>query len=107
MRLRRCSASGARRSTNWRRAGRSAASKSGAIDASWSLRSTSTLPCWRHEAQREGRTMAGRRGNNEGSIAKRGDGRWQGSVTVEGGKRKYFYGKTRQEVARRLSEALN
>jgi integrase len=51
--------------------------------------------------------MPGRRGNNEGTIHKRADGRWQAIVSLEGGKRKYFYGKTRQEVARRLSEALH
>lgn len=51
--------------------------------------------------------LAGRRGNNEGTINKRSDGRWQAIVSIEGGKRKYFYGKTRQEVAKRLSEALH
>jgi hypothetical protein len=43
----------------------------------------------------------GRRGNNEGSISKRDDGRWMSRITVEGGKRKYFYGDTRQEVAKK------
>jgi integrase len=47
----------------------------------------------------------GRRGNNEGSIHRRGDGRWQAIISLEGGERKYFYGKTRAEVAKRLSQA--
>lgn len=51
--------------------------------------------------------MPGRRGNNEGTINKRSDGRWQAIVSTEEGKRKYFYGKTRQEAAKRLSEALH
>jgi hypothetical protein len=49
----------------------------------------------------------GRRGNNEGTIQKRADGRWQAIVSTEGGKRKYLYGRTRHEVANRLSEALH
>jgi len=47
-----------------------------------------------------------RRGNSEGSITKRSDGRWEARISLEGGKRRCFYGKTRQEVARRLTEAL-
>ncbi len=50
--------------------------------------------------------MAGRRANNEGSITKRADGRWVARVTLEGGRRKYFYAKTRQEAAKRLTAAL-
>ena len=49
--------------------------------------------------------MSTRRGNGEGSVVKRGDGRWQARLTLDGSKPKYFYGKTRQEVARRLAEA--
>jgi integrase len=45
----------------------------------------------------------GKRGNREGSIYKRLDGRWVASVMTDEGKRKYFYGKTRQEVQRLLS----
>lgn len=53
----------------------------------------------------------GRRGDNEGSIYRRGDGRWTAAVTVgydKNGKqkRKVFYGKTRAEVAQKLNEAL-
>ena len=52
---------------------------------------------------------AGRRGNNEGSIYQRKDGRWCAQITVgyrENGKAifKYAYGSTRQEVAKKLTE---
>jgi len=50
--------------------------------------------------------MSTKRGNNEGSITKRRDGRWQACVTLDGGKRKFFYAKTRQEAARLLTNAL-
>lgn len=53
-----------------------------------------------------------RRGNNEGSIYQRADGRWCGQVTIgykEDGipKRKTLYGKTRAEVAKKMSETVN
>ena len=54
--------------------------------------------------------MAKRRGHGEGSITKRKDGKWQGSVllgyTSEAGKpkRKYFYGDTRKEVQQKIAE---
>ena len=38
------------------------------------------------------------RANNEGSIFKRADGRWTAAVSVGGGRRKFIYGKTREEV---------
>ena len=50
--------------------------------------------------------MAGKRGNNEGSITKRADGLWEARITLDGGKRKSFYAKTRQEAARKLAAAL-
>jgi integrase len=50
--------------------------------------------------------MAGRRGNNEGSLTKRPDGRWEARITLADGKRKSFYGKTRQEAAKRLAAAV-
>jgi hypothetical protein len=37
---------------------------------------------------------------------KRGDGRWMARITLEGGVRKTFYAKTRQEAARRLAAAI-
>jgi hypothetical protein len=46
----------------------------------------------------------GKRGNHEGTIMKRSDGRWHGRLTISDGKRKHIYGKTRQEVARRMVE---
>jgi integrase len=50
----------------------------------------------------------GRRGNNEGSISGRDyDGRWMARITLDDGKRKAFYGKTRAEVAKKLQEALH
>ena len=45
-----------------------------------------------------------RRGQNEGSIYKRGD-RWVAAMSTETGRRKYFYGKTRAEVDRKLTKA--
>lgn len=56
--------------------------------------------------------MAKKRGAGEGTISKRKDGRWAAAVTVGYGpdgqqKRKFYYGKTRQEVAEKLREALN
>jgi integrase len=48
----------------------------------------------------------GRRGNREGSLTKRPDGRWEARITLDNGKRKSFFARTRQEAARRLTEAL-
>jgi integrase len=54
-----------------------------------------------------------RRGNHEGSITKRADGRWMASVTIGRDpatgklKRGYFYGKTRQDAADQLAKALS
>ena len=41
---------------------------------------------------------AGRRGNGEGTILRRADGRWAAGIVVEY-RRKWIYGKTRREVA--------
>ncbi len=55
----------------------------------------------------------GRRGNNEGMIRDRADGRKEARVTIgydpETGKPKfqYFYGKTREEVAEKMTKALH
>ena len=55
--------------------------------------------------------MNTRRGNGEGSIYKRKDGRWVGVINVgyEGGKRrrKSFYGDTRRQVAQKLRVGLS
>lgn len=51
----------------------------------------------------------GRRGNNEGSIRQRKDGRWEGRYTVhtsDGTKQKTVYGKTREDVAEKLTKAM-
>jgi integrase len=51
----------------------------------------------------------GKRGNGEGSIGRRKSGGWYAQYTVytsEGRKRRTLYGKTRQEVATKLSKAL-
>ncbi len=48
-----------------------------------------------------------RRGHGEGSIYLRSDGRWAASISLEGGKRKTFYGKTRKEVQEQLKTALH
>jgi integrase len=47
-----------------------------------------------------------RRGNNEGSIRHRADGRWEARYTLLDGSRRSLMGKTRAEVARKLTEAL-
>jgi integrase len=53
--------------------------------------------------------MAKRRGNNEGSITKRSDGRYMARYivqTAEGPKRKTLYGKTRADVSEKLTKAM-
>jgi integrase len=46
-----------------------------------------------------------KRGRGEGSIYRRKDGRWVGQYDVDG-KRRYIYGKTRKEVASKLTKAM-
>jgi hypothetical protein len=51
----------------------------------------------------------GRRGRGEGSIYRRKDGRWVGQYdlrTDHGNKTKYIYGKSRKEVATKLTNAM-
>lgn len=50
--------------------------------------------------------MSKKRGNGEGSIVQRPDGVWEARLTLPHGKRKSFYSKSRQVVARKLAEAL-
>lgn len=45
---------------------------------------------------------AGRRGNGEGTIVKRADGRWAAAIIFDGYQRKWIYGKTRRDVSDRL-----
>lgn len=52
-----------------------------------------------------------RRGNNEGSIVHRRDGRWMGQVSLGRGangkhQRRYVYGRTRAEVKTKMDQAL-
>jgi integrase len=54
-------------------------------------------------------TRMGKRGNGEGSISRRKDGRWWGRYTVntlDGPKQKAVYGKTRADVAAKLRKAM-
>ncbi len=48
-----------------------------------------------------------RRGNGEGSVYKQRNGLWAASITIEGGKRKYLYGKTRKEVQEKLATMVH
>ncbi|MBR5614284.1 MAG: site-specific integrase [Clostridia bacterium] len=50
--------------------------------------------------------MAKKRANGEGTIRQRKDGRWEGLYTVNY-KRKSVYGKTQDEVRKRLNKVLN
>ena len=53
--------------------------------------------------------MSRKRGNGEGSITKRREGRWMARYTIhtiEGPKRKTLYAKTRAEAAAKLAKAL-
>lgn len=49
--------------------------------------------------------MARKRGNGEGGINRRKDGRWEGRYHV-GKKRRSVYGKTRKEAAEKLAKAM-
>ena len=46
------------------------------------------------------------RANGEGSIYKRQDGRWTARLSLQDGRRKDYYGKTRAEVNGKLLSAL-
>lgn len=48
----------------------------------------------------------GRRGGNEGSIYRRGDGYWVAAISLGGGRRQTFYGKTRIVVAQKVTTVL-
>jgi integrase len=47
-----------------------------------------------------------RRGNGEGTIYRRSDGRWGATITLEDGGRKTLYGRNRREVQDLLKEVL-
>ncbi len=65
------------------------------------------LPAQAATSWSELREAMTRRGRGEGSIFKRSDGRWAASISLGQGRRDSFYGKTREEVRRRLVEALH
>ena len=43
-----------------------------------------------------------KRGNGEGTIYQRSDGKWCAALKVQGGKRRVIYAKTRAEAAKKL-----
>ncbi len=47
-----------------------------------------------------------RRGNSEGSITRRADGRWMGRVRLRDGTRRAVYGRNHAEVVAKLREAV-
>ena len=50
--------------------------------------------------------MSKKRDRGEGSIYQTKDGTWRGAVTLPDGRRKYFRGDTRREVADKIAKAL-
>jgi integrase len=48
-----------------------------------------------------------KRSNGEGSLGRRPNGTWAAAVSLPNGRRKFFYGKTREEARRKLSAALH
>lgn len=48
----------------------------------------------------------GRKGNGEGNIRQRSDGRWEGRLILPDGRSKSFYGRIRADVALRLAAAI-
>lgn len=62
--------------------------------------------------QKKEETKRSRRGNGEGSITQRKDGIWQAAITIGinpktgNPQRKFFYGKERKDVAKKLNQAL-
>jgi integrase len=53
---------------------------------------------------RREKTMNKKRGQNEGSIYQRKDGRWAGAVSLGGGKRKTVYGRTAEEARQKITD---
>ena len=47
-----------------------------------------------------------RRGHGEGTIYQRQDGRWDSRISLEGGRRKAIYGKTRRDVQLKMAATL-
>lgn len=51
--------------------------------------------------------MPGRRGNGEGSFYRRKNGTWAAAMSLPDGRRKFYYGSTRDEVRRKLAAAVH
>ncbi|HEY8853914.1 MAG TPA: site-specific integrase [Candidatus Dormibacteraeota bacterium] len=49
---------------------------------------------------------SGKRGNGEGSVYQRSDGKWCGALVVAG-RRRVIYGSTRQDAAQKLAKAMD
>lgn len=49
----------------------------------------------------------GRKSNGEGHIRQRPNGLWEAMITLEGGKLKSFYGKTKAEAVKKQRDALH
>jgi integrase len=54
----------------------------------------------------EPRERRGRRANHEGGIDLQPDGRWRARITLEDGTRKAVYGRTREDAADKLHDAI-
>src|SRR5713226_3264451 len=65
----------------------------------WAFRRANTVPRKRSPKQR-------RRGNGEGTIVQRADGRWVAAMFRPDGTRKYYTAKTREDVADKLVDGL-
>ncbi len=60
-----------------------------------------------NDADSKGKNKKGKRANGEGSVYFReSDQKWAGSITLENGKRKVFYGKTQAEALKKKQAAL-
>ena len=51
------------------------------------------------------RKKTGKRARGEGSVTLRKDGRWQTSMTLEGRRRKYFYGENSGRGSRKAASS--
>ncbi len=51
--------------------------------------------------------MRPKRANGEGSLGRRPNGTWSAAVSLPDGRRKFFYGKTKEDARRKLSRALH
>lgn len=75
------------------------------INRSGRYRARARTTARREEGHAMGTKNSRKNANGEGSIGQRKDGLWQARLSLPDGKRKYFYGRTRQEVSRKLAAA--